>query len=308
MEHKKCQHAKDAHIASVILLLDNQVHSTMISSNLCYGGHMKNILFLIISVALLTGIAMAQTGVKQKRPKVYDYGSLTLSPPPGIVPEQPPAVFDHWIHRAKYTCRLCHADIGFAMKRGTTDIRAEDNMRGYMCGTCHDGKREYQGKPIFKSCSREATGNNERQCHKCHQKEKDQAKADEFFRFTEKLPKERLGNGIDWEKAEKEGHIKPIDFLDKVSIKRAPLAVQKDFALEAKVAGLPNIVFSHKKHTFWNGCEVCHPEVFAGIKKGMTKYSMADINEGKYCGICHTSVAFPLQDCQRCHSTPAAQP
>ncbi|WP_243688424.1 hypothetical protein [Geotalea toluenoxydans] len=30
---------------------------------------------------------------------------------------------------------------------------------------------------------------------------------------------------------------------------------------------------------------------------------MAEINEGKYCGLCHTTVAFPLQDCQRCHST-----
>ncbi len=268
---------------------------------------MKKIICLVLSAGLLTGIATAQTGVKQKRSKVYEYGSVIISPPPGTPSEQPPAVFDHWVHRAKYTCRLCHADIGFDMKRGTTDIRAEDNMRGYMCGTCHDGKRKYEGKIIFDSCSREGTSNEERQCHRCHQKEKDQVKADDFFHFTEKLPKERFGNGIDWEKAENEGYIKPIDFLENVSIKRAPLAVQKDFALEAKVPGLPNIVFSHKKHTFWNGCEVCHPEVFAGIKKGMTKYSMADINEGKYCGICHISVAFPLQDCQRCHSTPVGQ-
>jgi c(7)-type cytochrome triheme protein len=176
-------------------------------------------------------------------------------------------------------------------------------MRGYMCGTCHDGKREYEGKKIFRSCTSTLVGAEEATCARCHEKEKNPAKTDAFFRFSEKLPKERLGNGIDWEKAENEGYIKPIDFLDKVSIKRAPLAVQKDFALEAKVTGLPNIIFSHKKHTFWNGCEVCHPEIFAGIKKGMTKYSMAEINEGKYCGICHTSVAFPLHDCQRCHST-----
>lgn len=264
---------------------------------------MKKILLILSCLVLVSGIAIAQTGVKQKRPKPYEYGSLVIAPPPGVKPEMPPAVFDHWIHRSKYTCRLCHADIGFAMKRGATDIRAADNMRGYLCGTCHDGKREYEGRKIFKSCAATLVGTGEESCGRCHEKEKSPSKTDDFFRFSSKLPKERLGNGIDWEKAENEGHIKPIDFLENVSIKRSPLAAQKDFALEPKVTGLPNIIFSHKKHTFWNGCEVCHPEVFAGIKKGMTKYSMAEINEGKYCGICHTSVAFPLQDCQRCHST-----
>lgn len=275
----------------------------MISNNLYYGGHMKKLLTAILCTVLLGGIAIAQTGVKQKRPKVYEYGSLLVLPLSGVKPAMPPAVFDHWVHRAKYTCRLCHADIGFSMKRGATDIRAADNMRGYMCGTCHDGKREYEGRKIFRSCSLEKTGVHDQYCDKCHEKEKNEAKADGFFRFSDNLPKERLGNGINWEKAESDGYITPIDFLDKVSIKRAPLAVQKDFALEAKVNELPDIIFSHKKHTFWNGCEVCHPEVFAGIKKGMTKYSMAEINEGKYCGLCHTTVAFPLQDCQRCHST-----
>jgi len=34
-------------------------------------------------------------------------------------------VFDHWLHRAKFTCRLCHVDIGFAMKAEATDIRCQ---------------------------------------------------------------------------------------------------------------------------------------------------------------------------------------
>ena len=38
-----------------------------------------------------------------------------------------PVVFDHWLHRAKFTCRLCHVDIGFAMKANETGIRAVDN-------------------------------------------------------------------------------------------------------------------------------------------------------------------------------------
>ena len=67
---------------------------------------------------------------------------------------------------------------------------------------------------------------------------------------------------------------------------------------------MPAIIFSHKKHTVWNGCELCHPEIFVGVKKGATKYSMVEIFDGKYCGVCHTNVAFPLLDCQRCHTEP----
>jgi c(7)-type cytochrome triheme protein len=124
----------------------------------------------------------------------------------------------------------------------------------------------------------------------------------DFYAFTKKFPKERFGNGIDWEKAESDGYIKLTDYIEGVSIKRQSMVVQKDFTLNPTVAGMPDIVYSHKKHTVWCGCELCHPEIFVGVKKGLTKYSMAEIYEGKYCGACHVKVAFPLLDCQRCHS------
>ncbi len=54
----------------------------------------------------------------------------------------------------------------------------------------------------------------------------------------------------------------------------------------------------------WNGCEVCHPEIFMGRKRGATKYSMQEIEQDKFCGACHTTVAFPVEDCGRCHSQP----
>ena len=87
-------------------------------------------------------------------------------------------------------------------------------------------------------------------------------------------------------------------------MKRKSLPLEKDFALDAKLESMPAIIFSHKKHTVWNGCELCHPEIFLGVKKGSTKYSMEEIFEGRYCGVCHTNVAFPLLDCQRCHARP----
>ena len=88
----------------------------------------------------------------------------------------------------------------------------------------------------------------------------------------------------------------------KVFLLKDKLVDQKDFELGAKFEGMPDIIFSHRKHTVWNGCELCHPEIFIGIKKGITKYSMVGIFDGKYCGVCHRCVAFPLLDCQRRHT------
>jgi c(7)-type cytochrome triheme protein len=66
---------------------------------------------------------------------------------------------------------------------------------------------------------------------------------------------------------------------------------------------MSNILFSHKKHTVWNGCEVCHPEIFPSARRGTVKYSMLQVSAGAYCGVCHTTVAFPLFDCERCHKS-----
>jgi c(7)-type cytochrome triheme protein len=119
------------------------------------------------------------------------------------------------------------------------------------------------------------------------------------------MPKETFGNGINWEKAEVDGSIKLTDYLEGVSVKKAKFKIQQDFSIKPKTEGMPDIIFSHTKHTVWNGCELCHPDIFIGIKKGTTNYSMVELFEGKYCGACHDKVAFPLTDCQRCHSKPA---
>jgi c(7)-type cytochrome triheme protein len=264
---------------------------------------MKKIILMVVIALGIAGIAFAQTGVKKKRPQPYDFGRVTInnySAKLGLAPVQ----FDHWVHRGKYTCRLCHMDLGFGMKTGDTQIKAADNIRGYYCGACHNGKMTYGDKVIFAACSREYSKEDVKRCERCHVTTPNSKREIEFEKFAEKLPKERYGNGINWEKAEELGLIKPIDFIEGISIKRANLATQKDFALEAKVDGMPDIIFSHKKHTVWNGCEVCHPDIFVGIKKGANKYSMAEIFQGRYCGACHVSVAFPTTDCQRCHTRP----
>ncbi len=258
---------------------------------------------IIVAGTLAAVWTFAETGMKKRRPLPFEYGRVVIqnySEKAGLAP----VVFNHWLHRAKYTCRLCHVDIGFAMKAGETGIKAADNIKGYYCGTCHNGRTVSGDKKIFGSCAVAPAPEERTRCQRCHSLGTNVTPEYDFSKFTRDFPKERFGNGINWEKAEEEGLVKPVDFIEGVSIKRKSLAIQKDFALTPKLEGMPNIIFSHKKHTVWNGCELCHPEIFIGVKKGTTKYSMPEIFGGKYCGVCHNSVAFPLIDCQRCHTQP----
>lgn len=260
--------------------------------------------YLVLFVLLLgVGMAFGAGGTKKKKPLPYDYGTIVLnnfSEQAGM----PPAVFDHWVHRQRFTCRVCHVDIGFGMVAGSTKLKAADNMKGYFCGTCHNGRTVFGQKKLFASCAKEYTREEYKVCVNCHRLERNAAREEIFYGFAQGMPKETFGNGINWEKAEELGKIKLVDYLEGVSVKKGKLKIQQDFSLNAKVEGMPDIIFSHKKHTVWSGCELCHPEIFVGVKKGSTKYSMVDIFDGKYCGVCHGKVAFPTTDCQRCHSTP----
>jgi c(7)-type cytochrome triheme protein len=256
--------------------------------------------FCALFVLIAASFAWGQGGVKKKRPLPQEYGRVTLneySPQAGM----PAVVFDHWVHRKNYSCRLCHVDIGFGMTAGSTKIHAADNAKGFYCGACHNGRTQFTGKKIFEACSKEYSREEYKRCVRCHSLERvDEA----FYRFAENLPRETHGNGINWEKAENDGLIKLVDTLEGVSVPKPKMKVQQDISLKAKVDGMPDIIFSHTKHTVWSGCELCHPDIFVGIRKGTTKYSMVDLFEGRYCGVCHGKVAFPQTDCQRCHATP----
>lgn len=260
-------------------------------------------LAIVVLLTVITVVHAEPTSGKKRRPLPYEFGRVVMnngSEKAGL----PPVVFDHWLHRAKYTCRLCHVDIGFAMAAGGTDIKAADNAGGYYCGACHNGRTAADDGKIFESCSATTSREAKATCLRCHSQGKDVPRKHDFAAVTKGLPRGRFGNGVDWEKAELDGLIKPVDFLEGVSIPRKSLAAQKDFDLTPEQRGMPEIIFSHAKHTVWNGCELCHPEIFGAVKKGTMKYSMGEIFEGKYCGVCHVSVAFPLQDCQRCHVKP----
>jgi len=265
---------------------------------------MKKVCSLLMASALVLiciGFVQAQGGIKKKRVRPYLYGRVMIDNHSSSIGLAPVA-FDHWLHRANATCRVCHIDIGFAMEANGTEIRAADNIRGYFCGTCHNGKVLYDGKPLFSACEKDASNGAIAACQRCHNNGDTPDLEDRFYKFAANLPKERQGNGIDWEQAEAQGLVTPTDYIEGLSTEAPDLAQIEDFALTSKIEGMPDIIFSHAKHTVWNGCEVCHPDIFLGVRKGATTYSMIDLFEGKYCGVCHDSVAFPQTDCQRCHT------
>lgn len=246
--------------------------------------------------------AGAEGGVSKKKTRPYLYGNVVMATTSAAAQVQSVS-FDHWNHRQNFSCRLCHVDLAFSMVAGETQVTAADNERGSFCGACHNGTFVFAGKKLFASCRSEQKPVAE-PCTICHSAAASRKKEDAFRSFSASLPKERLGNGIDWEKAEIEGKAKLIDTLEKVTVKRNPMTVREDFDLTAKTEGMPEILFSHKKHTLWGGCESCHPDIFIGVKKGTNSYSMVDLFAGRYCGACHGKVAFPTNDCQRCHTKP----
>ena len=48
-------------------------------------------------------------------------------------------------------------------------------------------------------------------------------------------------------------------------------------------------------------CAVCHPDIFNIKEKGTPYFSMETNIDGMFCGTCHMRVAFPMNDCRRCH-------
>ena len=62
------------------------------------------------------------------------------------------------------------------------------------------------------------------------------------------------------------------------------------------------VVFPHRQHTQWLGCANCHTDIFE-MEKGKARMTMADLGDGKYCGVCHGKVALPdLAGCAACHT------
>jgi len=50
-----------------------------------------------------------------------------------------PVVFPHWFHRIRFQCKVCHGELGFALRIGSTKVDMADIAAGKFCGKCHNG-------------------------------------------------------------------------------------------------------------------------------------------------------------------------
>jgi len=258
---------------------------------------MKPVPRIIGALFLVMLLAAAASG--RSLPEAADYGTVIMdnfSSRAGLAPVR----FEHWLHRSKFTCRVCHVDVGFSMEAGATKVRADLNVKGFYCGSCHNGQVSAEGVKVFPACSTDPTSKATTECRRCHSGGSKVPENYDYASYTKDLPRQAWGDLVDWDEAEARGLINPADSIPGLASKRPPLSAQDDFSITSK-GWMPNIIFSHKKHARWNGCEVCHPDIFPSVKKGAVKYSMFEISEGEYCGLCHDRVAFPLVDCARCH-------
>lgn len=254
---------------------------------------MNRVVFLIIIlvlVFLLRGI-------------VFSHGDLPLppSPPPefygdvlinkrslGKDNSMAPVVFSHWLHRVKYRCNVCHVEIGFSMKSNETDIECERMFnKGEYCGACHNGRIAF-GR----------TETEGKKCDLCHNS-MSASNIDRFNTFKDKMPRSNFGNEVDWAKALTNNLISPK--YDLSGNGHRSMSVDKTLILKAEMSGIPSAVFPHGVHEEWLDCSNCHPDIFNIKKKTTMTLTMQNILKGEACGLCHLRVAFPLNDCKRCH-------
>jgi len=251
-------------------------------------------------LALLAALGPPAAAMTMPAPERYGHVTLDRATRQAQVP---PVGFEHWRHRAQFTCRLCHVDIGFAMRAGASEVSADTNREGYHCGACHDGKRRFRGKPIFAACDGTRQVEPGSACARCHRPEDGARARREYDLATQGLPRNWAGL-VDWERAEAAGTIRPADFLQGISIKRDVIQNQREIVIPSRAGWMSSVLFSHPKHAVWNGCEVCHPDIFPNVGGQERRYTMLGINAGEACGACHVKVAFPLAECERCHVKP----
>lgn len=111
------------------------------------------------------------------------------------------------------------------------------------------------------------------------------------------LPADTAGNQVRWVKALEDGYISPrTNILPDTELEVLDLDI-----IMPRTGSANYVRFPHKEHTEWLDCSNCHEKIFRS-EAGATPVTMLEILSGNYCGRCHGAVAFPLTECNRCHS------
>lgn len=111
------------------------------------------------------------------------------------------------------------------------------------------------------------------------------------------LPPDGSGNRVNWVDALRQEFINPrTNIFPETKIELLDLDIYFD-----QTATLGVVRFPHRAHTEWLDCANCHDQIFKK-GRGVNEFGMYSILEGEFCGQCHGAVAFPLTECNRCHS------
>ena len=199
-----------------------------------------------------------------------------------------PVIFSHWSHRSRYNCRVCHQELGFSMRSGDTGITRKQYLAGKFCGACHNGTVAFT-----------VYGGPQAHCSKCHMENTEQLEK-LFDEFAQALPLAGFGNGIDWAKALSDGNIRPLNSLKEEPSLPFPEKLRQPLKL-GTASPRSDVSFSHEEHFAEMDCSSCHPDIFNIKKKSTVAFTMDSNIYGSFCGVCHMLVAFPMNDCKRCH-------
>ncbi len=203
------------------------------------------------------------------------------------------AVFPHLAHTKLLSCTSCHVGI-FQMKKGASEITMEKIYAGEYCGVCH-GKVAFA---VEDACSRCHTGVPAPTAWQPAGPPRAPIEQAASWAAAAELLPVTLGTP-DWSRALEEGVVNPRNGLDDA----APAQTVMPLNVEMIPEGNPTfkVLFPHEAHTKWLTCTSCHTDIFQ-MTKGANPMTMAQINAGEYCGVCHGKVAFPLTTCGRCHA------
>ena len=120
------------------------------------------------------------------------------------------------------------------------------------------------------------------------------------------LPADKSDSGVNWVKALDIGAITPRRALHAPGTGVEVEELVMDLDMYLNVSGsMPIVRFPHRAHTMWLACANCHQAPVTNIfvpQAGANNISMEKILMGEQCGICHSAVAFSINDCSRCHS------
>lgn len=221
------------------------------------------------------------------------------------------ALFSHSIHITKTggACKACHN--GKVITGKEKAVTMAEMEKGRTCGACHDGKKAFT---VTANCDRCHKGLKPKEitfnlkgvapatfshafhtqaygCKDCHTKR---------FPYKTIVGKATMDDMV---KGKSCGtcHNGKEAFASSGDCDKCHKGMKQGKVTFKTSAG--EATFSHEFHTQAYKCTDCHTKIFP-YKAGKLKASMADMEQGKSCGVCHNKGkdAFSVQDdCGKCH-------